>query len=154
MAILIIQKVVPASIDQAYASWADDFGNIQKFHPHLKSSFSINNSPESGLGAERQCNLDDGKSWVKERVVEARAHDYLKVDIYEGNVPLKNAYIELFFEPEGDETKVTMEFHFQAAIPVLGRLMEPMMKKKFSSVLKNLLYANAQYLTAPTEAAA
>jgi hypothetical protein len=154
MAHIIIEKFVAAPIDQAYASWAEDFGDIQKFHPQVTSSFSINNSPANGLGAERKCNLDDGKSWVKERVIEAKENERLTLVIFDSNVPVKDAQLALSFSSSDKGTNVTLAFTFTAAIPIIGKLMEPLMKKKFTQALTGLLDGNAEYLLSQAKAAA
>ena len=148
MAELTVEKIVNAPLEQVFASWSDNFGDICKFHPSLNESFLLEDSPtSSGLGAARQCNLKDGKNWVRERVVAVEENEKIVVDMYDGTMPLKKAVATIdFARIDNSSTKVWLTIEFEPKMGILGKAMVPMMKMKFRPMLQSLLEANAAYV--------
>lgn len=146
MASLETSIIVNAPLSQVWASW-DDFGNIYIYNPNLNGSHLINNSAASGMGAERRCDLSDGKNHILERVIAYEPEKMMKVDIYEGTVPLKRAFATLTFSALGpNRTQVGFAFEFTPKMGVLGRLMVPMIKRQFRGALDGLLAANKAFV--------
>lgn len=147
MAQLILAKRVNASIEDVWASW-DDFGNIARFSPSLSASYLLTDKDESTqLGSGRQCDFADGKNWVREKVIGYEPLKRLKVDVYDGTVPLKSMVATFDFEEiSAQRTRVRMTVDFEPKHGVLGKLMIPLMKKQFGKLLGQLLDANAAYV--------
>lgn len=146
MATVTVKRSIRASLAKVWASW-DDFGNIYKFNPNLQGSHLLERSPETGVGARRQCDLADGKNYIREKVVGYEPERHLSIDIYEGTMPLKSAKADFTFRQEGaEQVTVTMTMHFVPKFGLLGALMVPMMKPKFRSMLQAMLDGNAAYV--------
>lgn len=141
-----LTKEVNATIEDVWHAW-DDFGNIANFHPGLKSSHLINGSEATGLGAERQCNLKDGKNYIQERVVAYVPNKRLSVDIYSGTMPLKSALATIELRELGpNRTQVRMKMDYQMRFGILGRVMGQMMKPQFRKLLRDALATNKSYV--------
>ncbi|KAJ55845.1 hypothetical protein ACMU_08715 [Actibacterium mucosum KCTC 23349] len=137
---------VNAPVSQVWASW-DDFGNIYRYNPNLNGSHLINDSADTGLGAERRCDLADGKNHILERVIAYQPEKLMKIDIYDGTVPIKRAFGTLTFKPVGaDCTRVDFAFEFTPKMGLLGKLMAPLMKRQLRGGLESLLAANKAYV--------
>lgn len=146
MAKVTVTRTVKAPLDQVWASW-DDYGNIFRFNPNLQSSHLLPGSQSTGLGAKRQCDLADGKNYIRERIIGYDDQKEMVIDIYEGTMPLRSAVAAFSFRSTGqNETLVTMEMTFKPKFGLLGALMVPMMKMKFRQMLQALLDANAAYV--------
>lgn len=133
-----------------FDTWVDEFNDIYKYNPNLRHSRALEGGPaEIGLGSRRQCDLKDGRNWIRETIVGFERDEEIVVDIYDGSLPLKKAVATFIFEStEADGTLVNVRMDFVPRYGVLGRLMAPMMKRRFSVVLKSLLQANARYVEA------
>ncbi|MEM7056052.1 MAG: SRPBCC family protein [Pseudomonadota bacterium] len=146
MAKVAVTTTVKAPLEQVWASW-DDFGNIYRFNPNLKGSYLLPGSQPTGPGARRQCDLADGKNYIREKIIGYQDQKEMVIDIYEGTMPLKSAVAILSFRSTGsDQTVVTMEMDFKPKFGPIGALMVPMMKPKFRQMLQALLDANAAYV--------
>lgn len=141
-----LTKTVDAPVSEVWKSW-DDFGNIDKFNPNLKRSFLIGNNGETGLGATRQCDLEDGKNYIQERIVAYEPERKLTVDIYNGTMPLKSAQAEIAMRPVGtNRTELTFTMRFVPKFGLLGRMMVPMMKPQFRKLLTKLVDGNSAFV--------
>ncbi len=146
MAYVVSELVVDAPVEKVWAAW-DDFGNIDRFNPAINKSRLLEGSPQGGEGASRQCDLADGKNFVRERVIESIPNKRMVIDIYEGSVPLKSAAGTLDFQPMGpSKTKVTMRLDFVPKFGLLGKLMVPLMRPQFLKNVKEMLAGNAAYV--------
>ncbi len=142
-----IQKIVNAPVDKVWASW-DDFGNIYKFNPNVDKSHILSSSGVSqGRGARRECELNDGKNWLREKIVDYIPGRKMTIDVYEASLPLKtmSATIELRAITD-QQTEVRMSTSFEPKMGILGKLMAPLMKRKFHPMLAALLDGNAAYV--------
>ncbi|MEM9164691.1 MAG: hypothetical protein AAGC54_16695 [Cyanobacteria bacterium P01_F01_bin.4] len=73
---------------------------------------------------------------MREEVLEYVPNQCMKIDIYEGTMPLKCAIATLNFKQiSRTRTEVTMTIDFEPKIGLLGKLMVPMMKPKFKGML-------------------
>lgn len=147
MANVTVERTISAPIDKVWESW-DQFGSIYRFNPNLKGSRLINNSPESGIGARRQCDLADGKNYIRERVIGYTPNKEMIIDIYEGTMPLKKAVATLRLDAVNDRTtRVSMSMDFEPKMGLLGKMMVPMMKPQFARMLGALLEGNDRFVT-------
>lgn len=147
MADVTVSKTVKAPVEKVFSIWNDEFGDIYKFNPNLKDSYLLDDSPSnSGLGALRQCDLADGKNWIREKVISATQNKQIVIDIYEGTMPLKSAKATFDFValPHG-VTKVSMTMSFIPKGGFLGLLIVPLLSMKFRGMLSDLLDSNAAY---------
>ena len=146
MAKLSVSKNVNVPIATLWESWSD-FANIYKFHPDIKTSFLLGEQQPTGLGALRQCNFTDGKTFLKERIIGYEPGKKLVLDIYESNAPIKSATATFEFSSTGtNRSHVDLTFEFEPKMGLLGRLLVPLMKKQFSKGLVGLLNGNASYV--------
>jgi uncharacterized protein YndB with AHSA1/START domain len=141
-----VTRTIDAPVSEVWATW-DDYANIDKFNPNLNRSFLIGENGATGLGATRQCDLEDGKNFIQERIVEYVPEQKVAVDIYNGTLPLKSAkgVVEMkAVGPNRTELKFTM--HFVPKMGFLGLLMVPMMKPQFKKLLGKLVDGNRAYI--------
>lgn len=147
MAKVTVNRTINAPLEKVWESW-DDFGDIYKFNPNLKNSYLLKGSQSSGKGAKRQCDINDGKNWIREEVVDYVPRKRMKIHIYEGTMPLKVAIATLSFQQiNNHQTKVTMDMDFEPKMGILGKLMIPIMKPKFKGMLDSLLAGNEAFVT-------
>lgn len=148
MAQVTVKQTVSAPIDQVFASWHDEYGDVQKFHPSLSGSHLLDESPTpTGVGAIRQCNMNDGKNWVRERITDVQPNRSIAIEIYDGTMPLKSAQADIEFDELGpNETMVSITMNFEPKMGLIGKAMVPMMKMKFRPMLQDLMQANADYV--------
>ncbi len=153
MAQVTVKKVVNQNVKTVFESWNKDFGNIARFNPNLRASHLLSNSPTSeGLGALRQCDLADGKNWIREKVISVDENKQIVIDIYEGTMPLSEAIATFDFSQHGkDQTEVAMTMKFTPKGGVFGKALIPILKAKFRGMLQALLDANADYVENGTE---
>ena len=141
-----VKTVIDAPVSEVWTAW-DDFGQIDQFNPNLKRSFLIDNSASTGLGAQRQCDLADGKNHVKERIVEYVPERLMVVDIYDGTIPVKSAIARIAMVPLADgRTELTFRFSFVPKLGVFGRLLGPLMKRQIRKSIGQLVAANRRFV--------
>ena len=146
MSQLTVVKYIDAPLNKVWESW-DDFANIHLFNPLVSSSQLTDDSRVSkGAGCRRQCNMSDGKNWVREEIVEYIPQQLIKVKIYQGTMPLKEAVFTVRFEKNGGKTKVYMQMDFTPKFGFLGLLLSPMMKIMFKGMLVKLLNGNEKFV--------
>lgn len=146
MAEVTVNRTINAPLPDVWASW-DDFGGIAQFNPNLVSAHLLQSGQSTGKGATRQCNLADGKNYIRERIVDYAPQSRMQVDIYDGTMPLKKAVVTLSFQPAGtNKTRITMTIQFVPKFGIFGRLMVPMMKPQFRKMLNGLLKGNADFV--------
>lgn len=146
MPIITTSETVDAPVSEVFASW-NDFGNIDRYNPNLTRSFLINDSAEGGLGAMRQCDLADGKNHIRERIIGFVEDRQIKLEIYDGTVPIKYALATIDFEPiSPNRTHVT--FHMDATLKMglFGKLLGPVMANQMKRALAALLDGNKAYV--------
>ena len=147
METIVVSKTINAAVADVWASW-DEFGDIYRFNPNVASSrlLSDTNAP-TGIGTRRECELVDGKNWLRERVVEYLAMRRLGFDVYESSLPVKSmrATVE-FTETDDGGTDVRMSTGFEPHAGFLGKLLVPVMRRRFRPMLEALLDGNAAYV--------
>ena len=115
------------------AAWAllSDFGNIDFFNPNLKDSYLLEGSSETGVGTLRQCNLADGKNYIRERVVDWKEGESYTIDIYEGTMPLTNILTTLGVRPKGQGSELFMEMEYTPKYGPVGAIMNVVMLRRY-----------------------
>ncbi len=143
---IVVTHIVNAPLDAVWSSW-DDFANIDKFHPGVQTSFLLSDEHKTGLGALRQCDFADGKTYLKEKVIGYEPGKHITVEIYGTNAPIKDAQADFKFESLSDtETRVTMIMTFTPKFGIIGKMMAPVMKWQFKKGLTGVLAGNAEYV--------
>lgn len=120
-----------------------DFGAIDVFNPHVADSRIINGTAATGIGSERQCDLSDGKNWIRERVVDWREGHSYTVDIYEGTMPIERIVTHLGVEPDAQRSRGFMDMTYVPKYGPLGRVLDALMlratlRKTMTGVLRGL----------------
>lgn len=142
-----INKTVNVPIEKVWANW-DDFANIARFNPNIKESFLLTpTDKETGVGTLRECKMPDDKNWVRERILDYRPDRNITLEVYESSMPIKKMTIDTSFKKVSETiTEMTLHCKFELKMGVVGKMMGPMMKKRFEPMLMNLLEGNAAYL--------
>ena len=148
-----LKRTIEAPVSRVWDSW-NDYANIDKFNPNLKRSFLINDNGDTGLGATRQCDLSDGRNYIRERIVDYVPEERLTLDIYDGTLPLKRTQAIIEMRPLGpSRTELSFTMDFTPKFGILGRLMVPMMKPQFRKLLGRLVDGNKAYVESGVEIA-
>ena len=148
-----LKRTIDAPVAEVWAAW-DDYAHIDRFNPNLSRSFLINDSDATGLGAERQCDLSDGKNFVQERVIEYVPEKRIVLDIFNSSVPLKRARAMVEMRAlRVNQTELTFTLQFTPKMGLLGRIMVPLMKAQFSKALGRLVDGNKAYVERGTTVA-
>jgi len=154
MAIVTTKQIVEAPLSSVWASW-DKFADVSKFHPGVADSYLVERSSETGLGAKRQCDLTDGKTYLKEKIIGYKPERQMVIDIYESNAPIKKAVVTIDFKPlSADRTEVNLHMDFTPKLGLVGKMIQPIMKKQFSKALGDLVSGNASYVEKQANAVA
>lgn len=146
MASVTVTQSIDAPVSAVWAAW-NEFGDIYRYNPGLRASYLINDSKDSGLGAERQCDMKDGKNYIRERIVGYIPEERLEIDIYEGTLPMNDVQAVLeFSQTAPNRTEVAMTMRFTPKMGLLGKLMLPMMKPVMAKTIRGLLRGNKNYV--------
>jgi len=140
---ITVGKTLNAPRKAVWASWAD-FGNVAAWHPFVSHSKLLGDPTEPvQLGSRRQCDLADGKNMVRERIIEYTPEERLKIEMYDGTLPMKTVVATVSFgAPDAERTRVIMSMDFEPRYGLLGKLMVPMIKRQFRKMFTELLDAN------------
>ncbi len=107
-----------------------DFGAIDVFNPALKQSFSLEGGPDEGIGAMRQCDMVDGKNYIRERVTNWEVGKTYTVEIYEGTMPMSAMQATLSVEPHAKGSVLSMQIDYTPKFGWLGKLMDVVMMRR------------------------
>lgn len=130
MSIITVDHEVGASAAKVWKT-LEDFGGVAKWNPVIATSRILPGKPATGVGAERQCDMDDGKNWLRERVVSWDPGRSMTIDIYEGTMPLASAQGTLSVEALGPErSRVVMTMEYRPKMGVLGAMMDAIVLKR------------------------
>lgn len=136
-----------------------DFAHIDAFNPHLERSAILEGSPAvCGLGTARQCDLKDGRGYLRERVVDWQEGRSYTVDIIESTLPVDGTQTTLGLEPLGDGTRLFVETRYQPRWGIAGSVLDVLLlRPTFASNLGGViagLAAMAEAREADTRVAA
>jgi hypothetical protein len=113
-----------------------DFANIDFFNPHLSRSHLLEGSPERGVGTTRQCDLKDGKNFIRERVLTWKEGESYTVDIYDGTLPVASNITTLGLMPRaGGGSLLFMESVYQLRYGVFGAIMDALVMRRTSNAM-------------------
>ena len=127
-----------------------DFAHINYFNPNLSNSYLLPRSGESdgeiGVGTLRQCDLRDGKNFIRERIIDWQPGTSYTVDIYEGSMPLDKSISTIGVRPNaGGGSTVYMDFEYTPSFGILGRIMNlVMLRPMMTSMLQKVVDGLAQ----------
>ena len=143
MATLNFETTVNVGKEKAWDLLAD-FAGVSIFHPMVPKSYAINGTDDTGLGAERRCELNhDGSKFVEERIVRFdEGHEY-DVEIYGGNQvpPVNDFLVTLGVQSiNTNQTRVYMRANYQPKWGIIGATMNrvmiaPFLKKVLPGIL-------------------
>lgn len=147
MSKVIVSKRVNASVEDVWRSW-DDFGNIYKYNPNLKASRLLSSADTpTRVGTLRQCDMADGKNWVREEIIDYKPGESMKIDVYDGSLPLKCMTGTIEVEKISEQrSRVRFTADFVPKFGIIGKLLAPLMKRQFEPLLQSMLDGNAAYV--------
>jgi uncharacterized protein YndB with AHSA1/START domain len=133
------EETIHASIAEVWDVW-NDFGAIAVWHPGLRKSALMDQSPATGMGAKRRCDFADGKHYILEEIVDYQAGKSLTVHIYDGNIPVQTSKVTFTLDALGpDTTRLSAEVDFKLKGGVLGSIAKPLAKKQLGNDISKLL---------------
>lgn len=130
----------------------DDFGGVSKYSPGVEDS-GIVDGPDTGVGAVRECHLDEGGR-IAEKIVEYDAGSSFTVEFVDmGSFPLKENIVEVAVrEIDSNRSEVTMTSRFTPKFGPIGWLMaKVMMKSKLEESFGESLAGLEEYVKSETD---
>lgn len=130
MTTIIRETRINAPKAKVWAALAD-FGAIHRFNPTVPKSYTTNGQ-NSGVGAQRHCDLAMAGASIEERVVEWVEGERMKIEIYEGKnaPPFKQAFASIAVRDAGANTTIVRgAFEYSMKFGPLGLLMDLLMVK-------------------------
>lgn len=143
MTTLNFEKVVNGNKDDIWQVLAD-FAGISIFNPSVPKSYAINGSGNTGLGAQRRCELsNDGAKFVEERIIRYVDGKEYDVEIYGGNQmpPVNNFIVTIGMEHvSGNQYRIYFIANYQPKFGPIGAVMnmamiKPLLSKAFDGIL-------------------
>lgn len=125
-------RVTQKSTAQPGAVWAllADFSNIDFFNPNLSRSYLLSDQEEIGVGTKRQCDLKDGKNYIREEILEWHPGQSYTIDIYQGTLPINNAKTKIGVLPASNGGSLAyMEFSYTPKFGIFGKILNQLMLK-------------------------
>lgn len=139
MTTLRVEREIAASVAVVW-TLLKDFQHIDAFNPNLSHSFHIGNTPLEGVGAERRCELKDGRNWIEERVVDWRPGESYTVEIYAGTMPIRDVRTTLAVLPHEAGSRAVMQIDYTPKFGVLGQLLDRLMLRwKMTGLMRSVL---------------
>lgn len=138
---VVVSRIISAPQQAIWNTWSD-FGNIDKFHPAVKTS-TIIGSPKDGKGAMRQCEFYDGSS-IKERITVHNPLSAIGWMLTTPPGPIKRGDALVELQPRGpSETIATFTLTFTMKMGPVGWLLgnlvvKRVMKKTLNQLLQGL----------------
>lgn len=112
--------------------YLSDFANIDVFNSNLSKSYLLNPDHKVGVGTLRQCDLTDGKNYLREKIIEWKEGEYYVIDIYESSFPMKRQATKFGLLPQTDGgTLIYMEFDYKVKFGPIGSLMDLLFLRNF-----------------------
>ena len=101
----------------------------------------------AGVGTRRECELTGGKHYLRERLTGCTPGREMTIELYESSLPLKRmtAILQLT-EMSDTATEVSFVAEFAPKGGLFGRLVQPLMKRRFAAMLRAMLNGNAEYI--------
>ena len=148
MATLIREIRINAPKEQVWDVLAD-FGGIQAFNPSVPNSFTTTGQ-NSGVGAERHCDLALAGASLEERITEWVDGEKMVIEIYEGKKtpPFKKAFATISVRESGpNATIVRGTLDYTLKFGPIGSLMDTfMVKPQFSNAWAGLFAGLKHYV--------
>ncbi len=132
-------------VDKVWSTLAD-FGGIHRYSGAVESSPINRGTPDRGIGAERRCQLYDGKH-IQERVTEFTEGSRLALEVFDTSMPMKSAAASFDLQPTADGgCELTMTMEYVVKFGIIGRALDAvMMRKEMIKSLTLLLAGMDEY---------
>ncbi|MEO0689711.1 MAG: SRPBCC family protein [Pseudomonadota bacterium] len=148
MAKVTTTRTIEASAGEVWAS-LDDYGGIAKWNQNLADSRILPGSAETGLGAQRQCDLNsDGSEYLRETINVYEPGRKLGLVVDDTTMPMEGATCLFEVRPLGvNKSEIIFTMDFEPPMGFLGKLMLPMMKPMLRGKMAKALEGNDKYVT-------
>ena len=105
-----------------------DFGGTWKYNPNVTTSRSLSEA-NSGVGAERHCDLTFAGATVQERILEWDDGEGYALEIYDGDKlpPIKNIIARLSVSEENGHTVAEGTMSYDTKFGPIGWIMDRLM---------------------------
>ncbi len=130
-----IERVISVSADKVWNIVGENYADIAKSHPKLSSSHYVENTPLSGEGCERVCNLSEkGDKFTREKIVNYNTSDYsFTAEILEaGGLPLVSNSSYMYYDVDtidAESCRITLRMVFATDPAFLGAIAKGKFKK-------------------------
>ncbi len=139
MTMLRADRYIAADVSVVWAL-LKDFQHVDAFNPNLSRSSHIGGTPLEGIGAERRCELKDGRNWIEERVIDWRPGESYTVEIYAGTMPIRDVRTTLSVIREGGGSRAVMEITYTPKFGLLGQTLDHLLlRRKMTELMQQVL---------------
>lgn len=139
---------IPANTEKLIALATDYKRFSEFFESQLKSVKLIETNDVETITEE----ILSFSTYVKHEIVQRSSHRRIKPNTLFTKIifgPFKNSELEIIFDKMDSGTKVTVMFDLKVALKY--KLLEPIIKKRYKSVLTGLLYKMNTILQSKTD---
>ena len=150
MHIANVEKTLDYTPSDVFAALAD-IPEIHQFYSLLTSSPHVDGSPKTGLNAQRVCHFKDG-NWLKEKVVEFKPNELLRINIEDGSMPLKYCRVDFQLTPlSGNKTHLKIIADYQLKMGLVGKVLNRLVvNRQFTQNLTTMINGLDAYVKQTT----
>ncbi len=129
-----VRNSIDAPRDRVWAALAD-FGEIATWNTGIDASRIIS-GPDTGMGAERQC--DFGNRYLREKIQQWEPPERLALEFTHFPAPLRAAVT--FRLTDNGATQITAHYWYQGKGPLrpLAWIMHPLLRNAITNLLRDL----------------
>lgn len=144
---ITVKQFVDAPLEDVWNSWKD-FDNVERFSSVVRESRLLGDIRGAiGVGTKRECELSDGRNWLREEIVEFVPLKTISVDVYESSLPIRSMRATLRLRKLADSrTETVMTVEFVPRRGLLGKMMGPLFKRRFRPIVATSLSDNASWV--------
>ena len=102
---------------------------LATYDPTVRKSTKTSPS-NSGIGASRKVDMQDGKNWFKETTTVCKPHEALTYQLTACSFPVSDLKHSYSFQKIGNKTKVTQIMEYDMQYGFLGKLLDMFMVRK------------------------
>ncbi|MFT5432938.1 MAG: hypothetical protein ACI9OJ_003642 [Myxococcota bacterium] len=106
-----------------------DFEGVYRFSAGVEASPINAGTPNTGVGAERNCRLYDGNN-IQERITQFVDGERLELEVFETSMPLTHAAAQFVVTPRGSGCTVAVDMQYTVKWGVVGRIMNALMLQR------------------------
>ncbi len=138
------QILIDAPVEKVWAVLAD-LTTVQNYSPGVAAARYTSRHHE-GLDARRHCDLRP-KGHVEERIVAWQDGEAYTIEIYDGSLPLREAFGHFSLTPEGQGTAASFTMEYKLKFGPVGGLLDVLVvRRQFRKSVSGILAGLKHYV--------